>query len=144
MANSNRFVGTWRLIRCEHKMSDGTSRFPWGLDAKGLLLYTSDGYMSAFLMKADRHRFASDDIFEGTASERVDAMESCLAYAGRYRVEEKRVVHIVELSPFPNWIGSEQIRLFEWRGAQLILSSLPFQTSRGEETAYLTWERAAI
>jgi hypothetical protein len=43
-------------------------------------------------------------------------MEDFVAYAGRYSFHGDRVVHHVELSLFPNWVGSDQERWVELAG----------------------------
>jgi hypothetical protein len=39
-----------------------------------------------------------------------------VAYAGRYSLHGDRVVHHVELSLFPNWVGTDQMRSVEGTG----------------------------
>ncbi|MBJ9925962.1 lipocalin-like domain-containing protein, partial [Burkholderia cenocepacia] len=46
-------VGAWRLVSYEIRPRDGgTVTYPLGRDARGWILYTPDGYMSAQLMAA--------------------------------------------------------------------------------------------
>jgi hypothetical protein len=53
-----------------------------------------------------------------------------------------RVVHHVETSLFPDWIGAVQIRLISWVGDDLVLST-PDETSAGGRTVVnrLRWSR---
>jgi Lipocalin-like domain len=48
-----------------------------------------------------------------------------VSYCGRYEFHGDTVVHHVELSLFPNWVGVEQERLVEVRGNRMTLSTLP-------------------
>ena len=49
-----------------------------------------------------------------TDEERVEAHRSIFgAYAGRYTVEGNKVIHHIEASWRPEWIGTEQTRFFE-------------------------------
>jgi hypothetical protein len=48
-----------------------------------------------------------------------------MAYAGRYSFSGDRVIHHVELSLFPNWVGTDQQRSVELSGDRLILSARP-------------------
>jgi len=138
---TEKLVGSWRLVACEHKRSDGSSHYPWAKDAQGTLIYTADGRMSAFVMKANRKPFHAKGFFDGSPEEKARAVDDCLSYSGRYRVESNQVIHILELSLFPNWIGTEQARFFKLEGSSLSLSSLPYPTPTGSETAYITWKR---
>jgi hypothetical protein len=61
----------------------------------------------------------------GTTQEQARAVEGFVAYADRYRFQGDRVVHHVELSLFPNWVGSDQERTVELSGDRLILSASP-------------------
>ena len=46
-----------------------------------------------------------------------------VAYTGRYSFYGNHVVHYVELSLFPNWVGSDQERWAELAGDRLSLSA---------------------
>ena len=48
--SDERFVGTWKLVSWRISTDDGGWRHPLGPDAKGLIVYAPDGYMSASLM----------------------------------------------------------------------------------------------
>jgi hypothetical protein len=52
-------------------------------------------------------------------------VEGFVAYAGRYSFHGDRVIHHVELSLLPNWVGSDQQRSIELSGDRLILSARP-------------------
>lgn len=136
-------IGTWKLVRCEH-LSSNRINHPWGEDALGQLMYTSSGFMSAFVSRRDRKNFVRMGLFEGTAGEKADAFDGSLAYCGRYRIEGNRVIHLLELSLFPNWVGTEQPRTFAVAGNRLTLTSDPFRTGEGGATtvATIVWERA--
>jgi hypothetical protein len=82
-------------------------------DAVGYLIYTADGRFSVMISRAGRPGFAANDLFGGTMPERAQGF---VAYAGRYRFDGDRVVHHVELSLFPNWVGSDQERAVELSG----------------------------
>ena len=124
-------LGTWALESYLELAADGSvANAPFGADASGLLIYASDGFMSAFLMPAARRLFASGDWFSPTSEEAV-AASRVIAYSGRYRVDEVAgtVTHEVELSFFPNWSGQNQVRRAEravllWSAAVAILYPL--------------------
>src|SRR5918992_3291400 len=92
-------------------------------DALGSLLYTADGRFSVMISRAGRTWFDSDDLLGGATEEKALAVEGFVAYAGRYSFHGDRVVHHVELSLFPNWVGTDQQWSVELSGDRLILSA---------------------
>jgi hypothetical protein len=140
---SNPLVGTWRLVSWENRsVGDGEVSHPLGKDAVGYIMYGRDGYMSVAIMRPDRARFAAGDLLGGTAEERARAAETYVSYCGRYEFRGDTVVHRVELSLFPDWVGIEQERLVEVEGDRLTLSTRPILLGGGQRTAHLIWERA--
>ena len=135
-------VGTWRLIRWENRSADGQITYPLGDDAQGRITYGDDGYMFVALMRSRREAFGAGDLLGGTAEEKAQAAEDYVSYCGRYDVERERVVHHVELSLFPNWVGVDQERLVEIDGHRLTLSTRPILLDGIRQTAQLVWERA--
>jgi hypothetical protein len=101
----------------------------------GRLLYAADGQMCATLMRPDRQKFSTASPFGGsTAEERAAAAAGYFNYCGSYHVNEEKgiVTERVELSLFPNWVGTEQVTFISVSGNQL--------TRRGGAHAHV-WER---
>lgn len=138
---ANPLVGTWRLLSCETVSGDGTVSHPFGRDATGLIVYTADGYMSVAIMQPDREPFASGDLLGGSDDEKARAAESYLSYCGRYEYSGDSVVHRVELSLFPNWVGGDQERSVDLDGRRLTLEASPGVIRGVEQSARLVWER---
>lgn len=138
---SNPLIGTWRLVSWENRSSDGRVSYPLGEDAVGYIMYTEDGYMSVAIMPPGRVKFAAEDLLGGSQQERAWAAGTYVSYCGRYEFRGDTVVHQVELSLFPNWIGVEQERLVELRENRLTLSTRPILLSGKQQTARLIWER---
>jgi hypothetical protein len=90
---------------------------------------------------SNRIRFAADDLLSATKEEEVQAEESYLSYCGRYDFDGDTVIHHVELSLFPNWVGGDQERLVDLRGRRLTLSTRPLLLRGIQQTAHLIWER---
>ncbi len=134
-------VGTWRLRRWESRTEDGRVSYPMGPDTIGYLTYTADGFMFAAMMRPDRARFAGADLFGGTSQEKAAAVDSYLTYCGRYEVREGRVIHRIELSLFPNWVGVDQVRYVELEGDRLTITTPQLQVG-GQSVHRLVWERA--
>ena len=138
---SNPLAGTWRLVSWENRsVVDGRVSYPLGEAAVGYLLYGDDGYMSVSIMSPERLVFAADDLLSGTHSERAQAASTYVAYCGRYEFRGDTVVHRVELSLFPNWVGVEQERHVEVSEDTLTLSTRPLLFGGEERTAHLIWK----
>ena len=141
----DRLVGTWKLESYVERPVDGSPEvYPLGTDATGVIIYTSDGYMSAQLMRQGRPLFASGDWFEGTSEEYCHAA-SYIAYSGVYRVYEQRqtLTHSMYVSFFPNWGGQTQSRTVELVGDILRLSTAsPIRSNGKMVMSYLQWRRA--
>src|SRR5262245_33634419 len=138
---NNPLIGTWRLVSWENRRPDGHVSYPFGRNAVGYILYSPDGYVFVPLMPPDRARFAVNDRFQGTLAEDAQAARSYLSYCGRYEFKGDRVVHHVELSLFPNWVGGDQERFVTLTGDRLALSTPPLLFEGTQQTAHLIWER---
>lgn len=137
------FVGTWKLVSSEFKFSDGQVINPLGNDAIGILMYDASQHMSVQITRRDRPIFASDDQLKGTPSEMKSAFKGFTAYFGSYHVNEKEaiVTHHVEGSLFPNWIGKDQVRFFEFSDNRLRLSTPQIPMGGRQITGQLVWQR---
>jgi len=93
-------------------------------------------------MKEDRSLFASGDIRGGTVDEKIEAFNGYVSYCGRFSVEGDVVIHDIEVSLFPNWVGERQERFYEFEEDRLTLST-PLQLVGGMSlSSHLVWERA--
>jgi hypothetical protein len=139
-------IGAWQLVRfTERNVETGADNFPFGEYPLGLILYTSDGYMSAQLQSADRAPFAEGDLLRATPEEYAAAGSSYLAYSGRFFVDETKqsLTHEMAVSFFPNWFGQRHVRLVKIDGDVLQLSTDGPQRFNGAlKTATMTWKRA--
>jgi hypothetical protein len=134
-------VGAWRLLSWENRAADGQITYPMGADALGYLLYTADGRFSVTISRRGRAGFAAGDLLSGTTEEQARAVEGFVAYAGRYSFHGDRVIHHVELSLFPNWVGSDQERWVELAEDRLTLSASPLLLAGRQQIPRLVWER---
>ena len=128
-------VGAWQLVSWENRAADGQVTYPMGSDALGCLLYTVDGHFSVTISRRGRAGFAAGDLLSASAEEQARAVMGFVAYAG------DRVVHHVELSLFPNWVGTDQERWVELAGDQLTLSASPLLLAGKQQVPRLLWER---
>jgi hypothetical protein len=134
-------VGSWKLVSFESRDTNGNISHPWGKDTLGYLMYNADGYMSVTIMSSARLKFASGDLKGGTTEEKVAAADSYISYCGTYEVKADTVIHHIELSFFPNWIGVDQKRMLSIDGNRLSLSTPPIAVAGIEKTHHLIWER---
>lgn len=128
-------IGTWHLLEWDCTLDGEFHSHPFGRDAQGSITYTDHGTMSAILMKPNRPSFAIPILQRGTASEKQAGIDGYVSYAGRFRIEANRVIHTVEFSLLPNWIGTELIREIGWtydEPRQLLLSTVPEMTRSGK------------
>jgi hypothetical protein len=114
--------GAWRLERWSLEYEDGRpAEFPLGPDARGMLLYTPGGQVSATLMSS-RQPIAS------------------LAYAGRYDVRDGAVYHSIEIATDPTLVGLTTTRHIAREGDVLTLSGPDFHAGTGRSQK-IVWRR---
>ena len=141
-------IGAWHLVRWDITYADGRApSLPYGADATGLILYTPDGWMSACISRGARPPLSSDSVRSAPEPERLAAFESYFAYAGPYRLRETngqvQVVHTVQHSLNPNFVGTEQVRdmNFDVRGRLTLSASDTLPGSGVARHHRLQWER---
>ena len=133
-------IGTWRLKLWETRTADGRVAYPLGGGAVGYLIYTPGGHMAVAMMRVNRPAFAGDDLLGGTPEEKVMAAAGYVTYCGRYEIRNAAVIHHVELSLFPNWVGIDQVRYVEVEADELTITTEPLAIG-GETVNRLVWER---
>src|SRR5262245_25548119 len=95
---TNPLVGAWRLVAMEMRSPDGRVQYPFGRDAIGSLIYAAAGRMSATIMAGERTPFGTAYRRGEGGAAKAAALETYLAYAGRYAFLGDRVVHQVEIA----------------------------------------------
>ncbi len=144
MTETEKFAGAWRLVSTEFREDDGTlGESPYGTESQGLLMYDTQGNMSAQLGQAHRAPFAIADRKAGSHEELRAAFESYQAYCGSYTVDESEqvVAHKVTLSLLPNWVGKEQRRHYQFTDGGLVLRTPPMAIGGKSLNGKLVWER---
>jgi hypothetical protein len=142
MVSADALLGGWDLVEWTVSVDGVVTAWPMGRDATGLLAYCADGSMSAVLMRRDRARFGTSQFPDGTDELRLAAADGYLSYGGWFDVDRDHVVHHVEVSLFPDFIGTELVRTVRSEGAELILTSEPHVDARGREIVNdLRWRR---
>jgi len=135
---ASRLVGMWRLVSYETTERDGRRGKPYG-DAVGRLEYDDHGNMAGQVMRPGRARV---ELGEGGAQQVRAAYLGYIAYFGRYEVADDgaTVVHHVEGSLNPAWVGGQQVRMLRFDGDRLVLSADVVKAG-DTVTHVLTWEK---
>lgn len=134
--------GTWQLVAWRRIAADGTISYPLGADARGQLIYTSNGTMAVQIAAAIRPTIPTEDPLGGDQDARASAYSTYLAYFGTYEVEGEQVIHHLDSSLFPNWSGQDQARALGPEGDDLVLRTPPMRLSDGTTVVNeLAWSR---
>ena len=124
MISKEDLIGSWHLESWTIGYSDREDfTYPYGEEPEGLLLYATDGWMSASIARAGREALPEDVSYRKLPDAvKAGAFSSYFHYAGRYRVVDGDVIHQVTQSLNPNFPGTEQLRHAELDGQTLVLS----------------------
>ena len=152
MSNENvskareRFVGVWTLESFTERSDADERSAPLGEKPLGFLIYTSDGFVSAQLMRAKRELFKADPWEAGASSDAVDLTKDYIAYCGRYEIDEKssEVIHMPVVALLPNLIHQEQHRSFTFEEDTLTLVTSRGRLNGSVVTSTLLWRRCPI
>jgi Lipocalin-like domain len=139
---SKELVGAWTLVSITVNQDGQKKIEPFGPAPKGSLIFESNGRFSITVTRSDLPKFGSGSRVSGTPEENAAVVQGTIAYFGTYSVsaEDRLVTVRVEGSTFPNWVGTDQKRLFTIIGDELRYTN--FNRSSGEGTALVVWKRA--
>jgi hypothetical protein len=134
------FLGMWRLVSYVQRYADGTSRQDPRTAA--YLTYTDTGHMCFVSMDPNRPRWQSP---RPTPSEALTAIEGFSAYCATVEVnlDERYVLHHVEIEETPNDVGITRKRFFKLEGNRLELRADPAELRAPMVDSVLTWEKVA-
>lgn len=96
-------LGPWVLDQWTITNADGSVTYPYGPNAKGMLIYTDDGKMAVQLVNPDINVATLTTI-----------EERYFAYYGSFTVDEanRTITHELESSISPTWVGTKQVRVY--------------------------------
>ena len=143
MIKPEQLIGAWHLDEWRIEYSNGKVTHPYGKDAVGQILYTSDGEMSATVSIAKRDVVEADNIRDAEADRLTGLYKSYFHYAGRWRLDGDDVVHSVLYSLNPNMVNTEQrrhARLLESK-KQLHLSAIESLGDAASRKHLLVWKK---
>ncbi len=135
-------TGSWRLESVEATFTDtGQRAATFGARPNGRMVLTQAGRIMFLITQSARQQPAND-------AERAKLFNETIAYSGQVRLEGPGTfVTTVEISLFPEEIGTEKLRLFEIDGDRLIITR-PKQTSRvtqgRQAVSKLIWLREPV
>ena len=131
-------VGTWSLVSVVYEDTATRERTPiYGEHPKGIQIATAAGRWLA-LMTAEGRAIPKTD------EDRAAALKSMIAYTGRYRVENGKVITKVEAAWNEAWVGGEQVRHIRFDGDRLYIESPPMpHPNINDKTmrVIVVWER---
>jgi hypothetical protein len=141
--SKDELVGTWQLESWTIGYTDRDEfTYPYGEEPQGLLVYSTDGWMSASINRPGRALLPEDVSYRKLPDAlKAQAFSSYFHYAGRYRVADGDVIHYVTQSLNPNFPGTEQLRHAELDGHTLVLSGKD-QVGGATRFHSLVWHRA--
>jgi Lipocalin-like domain len=135
-----RIVGTWTLESAVYEdEATGERGHPLGLHPRGAQIATREGRWIAVVTAQSLPVPAND-------AERAAALRSMIAYTGRYRVEDDRIITKVEAAWNESWVGTEQVRIVRFDGDRLHLEGppQPHPNLAGRRVrSIITWRREA-
>jgi hypothetical protein len=136
----DKFEGSWELIEKFSITSEGEKIHPWGKDVKGMIIY-SKGRMAAQLGIKNRYNFNSFDSKSVSKDEAQSAINSYISYFGTYHIHDDYIIHKIEQSLFPNWVGHNVKRFYSFEGDLLTLEAKEITLINGLEKTVLVWKR---
>jgi hypothetical protein len=100
-------VGTWVQVSLDTVSTDGTRRPLYGQNAKGMIIYASDGYFTLIQASADLPKLQSGLPSKATPEEAKAVIANSIAYFGRYSLDEASMVLSLDIqaSTFANLTG---------------------------------------
>jgi hypothetical protein len=114
-----KIVGMWTLVSVVYEDQETKQRTPvLGQHPKGRQIATADGRWLALVTAEGRPVPKTDE-------ERAQALRTMIAYTGRYRVEDGKVITKVEAAWNEAWVGGEQTRFIRFEDDRLFIESPP-------------------
>jgi hypothetical protein len=93
----------------------------FGDQPRGQMILTPDGRYSSVTARSRLPKIAAGNRMKGTAEENKAVLDGSVTHYGRYTIDDggKTLTMHIEVSSFPNWDGTTQIRPLKVSGDQL-------------------------
>ena len=131
-------VGTWKLVSVVYEDQATKEHTPvYGEHPKGIQIATPEGRWLALVTAEGRPIPKTDE-------ERAQALRTMIAYTGRYRVEDGKVITKVDAAWNEAWVGGEQVRNIRFEGDRLYIESPPMphpNLNNKTVRVIVVWER---
>jgi hypothetical protein len=138
-SDKERMVGCWGLVAQVYEDVETGERVPiFGEKPRGRQIATPDGRWIA-LATAEGRPIPADN------NDRAKALQTMIAYTGRYRFENGVVTTRVEAAWNEAWVGSDQVRYIKFQNDDLInivSAPMPHPNLPGRKVrVVVTWKR---
>lgn len=139
IADRKQILGRWRLVEWVQRYDDGREKYPFSRSPEGFIQYDADR-MFCFVCSAARKPLSGPQ-WAAPDAEKAAAYASSFAYSGTYEIAGDEILHKVDLSLYPNWVGTTQRRRAVLRDGRLSLTARLEEGTPEARTAELIWER---
>ncbi|MCC2098391.1 MAG: lipocalin-like domain-containing protein [Hyphomicrobiales bacterium] len=132
-------VGVWGMVSQVYEDAEtGETIAVFGEHPRGRKIATADGRWIALATAEGRAVPTNDE-------ERAQALQSMIAYTGRYRYKDGKVIIQVEAAWNESWVGGEQVRHIAFEGRDLLKvrsAVMPHPNLPGRRVRVIvTWRR---
>jgi len=118
-ADKDQIVGTWKLLSVVYEDAQSKEQTPvLGEHPRGYQVATPQGRWLALVTAEGRPVPKTDE-------DRANALRTMIAYSGRYRVEDGKVITKVEVAWNEAWVGGEQVRFLRFEGNDILRIESP-------------------
>jgi hypothetical protein len=139
---NDELVGTWKLVSASSTTSTGERiEDPYGPGPAGFLTYGEDGRMTSLISYGGRKPLSFGGGSRSPQEEQAEAFNTFLAYAGRYTLEDEKVIHHVEISSIQNFVNRDLARSIKFDGDRITLTTPPTAVNGKIQTIELIWQR---
>lgn len=129
--NRETIKGRWKVLSWEQLYDDGRVVAPMGKELEGFIEYSEYG-MFCIVSKKDRKHFVTGGQWNSDDTEKAEAYNSYLTYAGGYDVDGETIIHHIKYSLYPNWESVEQYRYASLNNDVLSLTTAPLESDTSE------------
>jgi len=136
-----KIVGTWKLVFEENTLKDGSKTHEYGPNGKGFLMYSADGHMCAVEMNPNPPKWRNP--VRPTQQEKAEAFDGSYGYCGPYEIDMKQsqLIHLPEVSTGPGYVGTRQLRPYQFEGNRLILTGGAVEDETEVASWKVVWEK---
>lgn len=137
-------IGSW-FLREAYAVGPRGERMHdvYGGRPSGVIHYSSDGRMMALIAHEGRERLDGDRQ-AAPEHQRAEAYKSSIAYAGQFSLEAGWILHSVDISTYPNWVGTVLRRSVTFEQDTVVLTTPPQMQDGVETVIKLVWQRQPL